>query len=85
MMGCEYYTNMPFIGFLFSRGIPSLIFFSLIIFAIFIFIKKLSQNSERQKELIATDRNDSLEILKVRYAKGEINSEEFNKMKQVLL
>ena len=85
MVGCEYHTNMPFIGFLFSRGIPSLIFLSLIIFAMIIFIKKLCQNNERQKELFATDRNDSLEILKVRYAKGEINNEEFNKMKQVLL
>ena len=30
------------------------------------------------------DRIDSIAILKARFAKGEISSEEFNKMKQIL-
>lgn len=85
MLGCNYYGNIPFIGFLFSRGIFSLIFWSLIVFAIIFFIKTVSRKNEQPKESITTDRNDSLEILKMRYAKGEINNEEFNKMKQVLL
>ncbi|BBO77370.1 hypothetical protein DSCW_47870 [Desulfosarcina widdelii] len=85
MWGCSYYGNIPFIGFLFSRGIISLIFWSLIIFAIIFFIKTISRKNDYSKESVTTDRNDSLEILKMRYAKGEINNEEFNKMKQVLL
>ena len=85
MWGCNYYGNIPFIGFLFSRGIFSLIFWSLIIFAIIFFKKTVSKKNEHPKGSITTDRNDSLEILKMRYAKGEINNEEFNKMKQVLL
>jgi len=31
------------------------------------------------------DKNDSLEILKIRYAKGEIHQDEYVKMKSVLL
>jgi putative membrane protein len=85
MLGCNYYGNIPFIGFLVSRGIFSLIFWSLIVFTIIFFIKTVSRKNEQPKESITTDRNDSLEILKMRYAKGEINNEEFNKMKHVLL
>jgi putative membrane protein len=85
MMGCDYFTNMPLIGFLFSRGILPLIFLSLIIFTIIFTIRTLSRNNDHQPDSIASDRSDSLEILKVRYAKGEINSEEFNKMRQILL
>ena len=85
MWGCNYHSNIPFIGFLFSRGILSLIFWGLFIFLIIFFTKTIIRRSERPKEPITTDRNDSLEILKMRYAKGEINNEEYKKMKQVLL
>ena len=85
MMGCNYSTNMPLIGFLFSGGILPLIFLSLIIFTIIFLIRTISRNNNRQHNSIASDRSDSLEILKVRYAKGEIDSEKFNKMRQVLL
>ena len=85
MMGCDYFTNMPLIGFLFSRGILPLIFLSLIIFTIIFIIRTISRNNDRQHDSVASDRSDSLDILKVRYAKGEIDSEDFNKMKQVIL
>ena len=85
MWGCNYYSNFPFIESLFSRGIFSLIFLGLFIFLIIFFIKTMHKKNKYQKGSFATDRNDSLEILKIRYAKGEINNEEFNKMRQVLL
>ncbi len=85
MWGCNYYSNLPFIESLFSRGIFSLIFLGLFIFLIIFIIKTIITKNKRRKESFATDRNDSLGILKIRYAKGEINNEEFNKMRQVLL
>ena len=64
MMGCDYSTNMPLIGFLFSGGILPLIFWSLIIFTIIFLIRTISRNNDRQHNSIASDRSDSLNILK---------------------
>lgn len=50
---------------------------------IYVAIRIFSSHS-RNSVTSSQDRSDSLQILKVRFAKGEISQEEFVKMKQVL-
>ncbi|QGY41445.1 hypothetical protein GM415_15410 [Pseudodesulfovibrio cashew] len=60
-------------GFIFN-----LLFIGLLAYLVYKIIKRVSRSDGRQ------DRNDSLEILKRKYANGEINSEEFNRMREIL-
>ena len=85
MWGCNY---MPFAsggwGSFFTGGILSLLVWGLIL-ALFVYIvvriiKTLSASSNGS----SNDRNDSMSILKARYAKGELSQDEFVKMKQIL-
>jgi len=87
MWGCDY---IPFLGGsswaggFFPGGIVYLLVWGLIILffvyvAVQIFKAVTSDKSSQNR-----DRIDSLAILKVRFAKGEISSEEFQKMKRVL-
>lgn len=64
----------PFMGLQFL-GI--IIFLALLSVLIYFIVKKIQKKSN--KEL------DVLDILKIRYAKGEINKEEFNAKKKELL
>jgi putative membrane protein len=87
MWGCDY---IPFLGGggraggFFPGGILYPLAWGLIVFlfvyaAVRIFKAVTSGNSGSHR-----DRIDSLAILKTRFAKGEISSEEFHKMKQIL-
>ena len=62
-------------------GIVLLIVLGLILFKLFSNKNVAPKNSARPT---ATDQEDSLHILKVRLAKGEIDVEEFNKLKSSL-
>jgi putative membrane protein len=69
---------------MFSGGIFSLFTWVLIALAIVWLASKLFRSIKSGKNEIYKDRNDSLEILKQRYAKGELSQEEYFKMKKIL-
>jgi putative membrane protein len=75
MMGYGYGNNM--MGGVFGMVIP-IIIIAIVVFAIY----KLFQNNNTKN--IGT-RDNSLDILKERLARGEINEEEYNTKKNVLL
>ncbi len=84
MWGCNYYNGAGF-GRWFSGegGIMGLFITALIIIitAVLIIKSVRSQQSVNSKTI---DKQDSLEILKIRFAKGEINDQEFKNMKEML-
>lgn len=67
----------------FGGGVVGVIICGLIIVAILALLYRISRtnNSNASKNL---DKKDSLEIIKARYAKGEINVQEYQRMKDVL-
>ena len=86
MWGCNY---IPFFGGGWGGGFFPGGFFSLLVWgmvaAVFIYIVlRLRKLFSRQSGRASSDRNDSVSILKVRYAKGELSKDEFVKMKQIL-
>ena len=60
--------------------IVHLLFSAAIIYLIFTAIKKLNLKDDRK----SSNEDNSLQILKERYAKGEISEEEYKKMKNIL-
>ena len=87
MWGCDY---IPFLsgnswnGGLISGSIFYLLVWGVVILLLVYAAVRIFKTVTADKSVRHRDRTDSLVILKVRYAKGEISSEEFNKMKQVL-
>ena len=83
MWGCNYYNGAGFGHWFFGGGIIgfSITALIIIIFAILIF-KLVKSNQPMNSETL--DKNDSFKILKTRYAKGEINAQEYQKMKEML-
>ncbi|CUH95352.1 hypothetical protein P22_1422 [Propionispora sp. 2/2-37] len=83
---CAWFGG-PGAGGWFGGGIfmmlPMLIFWGLILWGGFILGRKLILVSQENRP--AGESRTALEILKERYAKGEISREEFEKMKQDLL
>lgn len=87
MWGCDY---IPFLGKntwhggFFPGGILYLLVWGLIVvlfvYAVVRILKAVTSGRSGSQQ----DRIDSLAILKVRFAKGEISSEEFQKMKRIL-
>jgi putative membrane protein len=75
MMGYGYGNN--FMGGWFGMIIP-LIIIVIVIFAIY---KLLQNNNTKNIE----PKNNSLDILNERFARGEINEEEYNTKKNILL
>ncbi|HEC94211.1 MAG TPA: SHOCT domain-containing protein [Candidatus Kaiserbacteria bacterium] len=79
--GYETYGNMggwgP-IGFL-----AMIVFWALVIALIVMLIKRLANNENILPN--NTHRNSALELLKERYAKGEIDTKEYEERKKVLL
>ena len=66
----------------FGGGIFMLLFWGVIIIGGFFLVRYLIRQSQTAAR---TTENTALEILKQRYARGEINDEEFEKMKAKLL
>ena len=66
----------------FGGGIFMLLFWGVIIIGGFFLVRYLIRQSQTAAR---TMENTALEILKQRYARGEINDEEFEKMKAKLL
>lgn len=73
--------NLGFFGF--GLGVIfNLIFWALIIWGVYVLIRKLSENGE----IMNRKKDDSaMDILKERFAKGEISKEEFEEKKNVLI
>ena len=83
----NYFGHMGGLGFGFGFGwIFMLLFWGLVIWAVFALVRGVSghgcwgghNHGEHRKS------NNALDILKERYDKGEINKEEFEKMKKDL-
>ena len=84
MWGCNYYSEIPWLRYFFSHGIFSLLIWGLLIFILVFLLTRIFKSNGNTPEKTFRDRDDSLEILKIRYAKGEIAQDDFNKMKQIL-
>jgi putative membrane protein len=61
-----------------------LIFWVLVIVGLFFLIKWLIQSTKKGPEVMYSSSSGALDILKERYAKGEINKEEFEEKKRDL-
>jgi putative membrane protein len=85
MMGCDYLPFSSWMGSGFAGGIFSLLLWGLIILVLVFLAVKLFGLVKSNKSGPFRDKNDSLEILKMRYANGEINQDQYVKMKYVLL
>jgi putative membrane protein len=87
MWGCDY---IPFLGGsswaggFFPGGIFYLLVWGLMVFLFVYATVRIFKAVTTDKSTRHRDRIDSLAILKFRFAKGEISSEEFSKMKQIL-
>lgn len=87
MWGCDY---IPFLGGnswaggFFPGGIMYLVIWGLIVLLFVYAAVRIFKAVKGDKPAQNRDRIDSLAILKVRFAKGEISSEEFQKMKRIL-
>lgn len=67
-------------GHMFGGGLLGIIFFGLVIYAIFTLI-----NGTRFNENHGNRRNDALEILNEKYARGEMSDEEYVRKKAMLI
>ena len=85
MWGCDYFPFSSWMGGGFAGGIFSLLLWGLIIFIVVYLIIKLIGTLRDGKTIQRRDRSDSLAILKMRLAKGEISQEDYIKMKETLL
>jgi putative membrane protein len=80
-------ANFPFfsgMGGILPGGIFSILLWVLIILALVFLATKVFKSMKDGPNSVNKDRNDSFEMLKLRYAKGEINQNEYFKMKKTL-
>ena len=75
--------NIPVLGYFLSHGFLSLLFWGVLLALAVVLISKIF--GKKPEKVINDDQSDSLEILKMRFAKGEIDKEEFQRMKQILI
>jgi len=85
MMGCDYFPFFSWMGGGFAGVVLSLLLWGLIIFLIVFFAVKLFAALRAGKTGQLRDQDDSLEILEIRYARGEIDQQQYVKMKDILL
>lgn len=82
---CSYF---PFFsgmgGGFFPGGIWSLLIWALVLAGLVYLGIRLFRFSDTQKSSHSRDTRDSIEIAKARYARGEINEEEYHRMLEVL-
>lgn len=82
MWGCNYisWSNAFLPG-----GLFPFLLWVLLIMLLMVLATKLIGSQRQDKTRPGKDREDSLDILKVRYANGEISHDEFLKIQNVLL
>jgi len=85
MWGCNYFPYFSWVSRIFPGGIFSILLWGLIILLLVLLAIKLFGTFRSGRAGQNRDRYDSLEILKMRYARGEMSNEEYLKMKDVLL
>ena len=85
MWGCNYFPYFSWARSLFPGGIFSILLGSLIIVLLVLLTIKLFGSVRSGRTRYDRDRYDSLAILKMRYARGEMSHEEYLKMKDTLL
>ena len=81
MWGCNFNGDIPFLGHFFSHGTFSLLFWCVVLALVVVLIAKILGKRPRVSN---NDQIDSLELLKLRFAKGEIDKDEFLRIKQIL-
>jgi putative membrane protein len=79
MMGYGYYPMWGWIG-----GIFSLLFWVLVIIAIVVLVRWLKRSPHDRKICWPWSGKSALDILKERYAKGEVDKKEFEEKKKEL-
>ena len=84
MWGCNFYSDIPFVSSLFPNGFSSLLMWMAILIALVFLLTRIFRQTGNTREGNIRDNEDSLEFLKIRYAKGEIGQEDYIKMKQIL-
>jgi uncharacterized membrane protein len=84
MWGCNFYSDIPFLRSLLPYGFFSLLLWVAIIIAMVFVLTRIFRQSRNPRASTVRDSKDSLEFLKIRYAKGEIGHEDYIKMKQIL-
>ncbi len=84
MWNCNFFPFSGRWGGGFTGDILSLLIWGgivlLLIYLVIMVFRKLGSNPTTSSR----DRADSIDVLKMRFAKGEMSQEEFNKMKQIL-
>jgi putative membrane protein len=78
------FPHYSWMGSFFSGGIVSMLIWVLIILALFYLAMKLFRALNLEQPKKNRDNFDSLEILKMRYARGEISHEDYLTMKETL-
>lgn len=83
MWRCAEY--LPFMSFGGGRGggFLSLLLWGIILFGI-AFVAYRALSGTRKNDLARTDRNDAMDILKLRLAEGKITPEEYDRMKRII-
>jgi uncharacterized membrane protein len=84
MWGCNFYSDIPFLRSLLPYGFFSLLLWVAIIIAMVFVLTRIFRQSRNPRASTVRDSKDSLEFLKIRYAKGEIGHKDYIKMKQIL-
>ncbi|KJR96373.1 MAG: hypothetical protein VR65_27955 [Desulfobulbaceae bacterium BRH_c16a] len=82
MWGCDYLGGWG--SGIFPHGIFFMLVWILIIALAIYVVTRIFGTRTPNRDASSQDRIDSLQILKARFANGEITQEEFTKMKQVL-
>ena len=72
-------------GGVFSGGIFSLLLWGIIVFILVYLAIRLFGSLRSRQTGQDRDRHDSLDILKVRYARGELSQDDYARMKEILL
>jgi uncharacterized membrane protein len=84
MWGCNFISDVPFVRSLLPYGFFSLLIWVALIIAFVFVLTRIFRQSRSSRESNIRDNEDSLEFLKIRYAKGEIGHEDYVRMKQIL-
>ena len=85
MSGCDYIPYTSWLGGSFPGGIFYLMLWALVLLALAYVAFKLLMSLKSNHRSDIRDRIDSFEILRARFAKGELSEEQYAKMKNVLL